>query len=168
MKRTELKRGTSQMKRTGFKKPSSVKKKPKAGTVQYTDLRGAQRQISPSRAKERAWSAFAKFIRTRDPRCCTCGAPTTEAGHYRHNSDKKNQQLGGNMLWYHERNVHGQCPTCNRYHSGRLDVYAIFLQEKYGGDILGELNLLFRTPKKWSVPELLEIEARYKALLEKE
>lgn len=112
-------------------------------------------------AKKKAWTAFARFIRQRDSRCASCGGVTTEAGHYLHNSDKKNQQLGGNKLWYSEINVNGQCGACNRWKSGNLAPYALFLEEKYGLGIIQELYKDFRTPKKWTIPELLEIERIY-------
>ncbi|MHB1086431.1 MAG: recombination protein NinG, partial [Minisyncoccota bacterium] len=91
--------------------------------------------------------------------------PTTEAGHYQHNSDKKNKQLGGNELWYYLKNIHGQCPTCNRWKSGNLSVYSLFMEEKYGHGILQEIRTLYHTPKKWTIQELLEVEALYKQKL---
>lgn len=121
------------------------------------------RELSVKGAKEKAWTAFARFIRTRDPYCITCGATTTEAGHFLHTTDKTNQQLGGNELWYDERNVHGQCGVCNRYKSGNGSIYAIKLVAKYGDHILPELYLKFRTVKKWTMLELLEVAKRYGA-----
>lgn len=112
-------------------------------------------------AKKKAWSAFSRYIRQRDPYCASCGKPTTEAGHYLHNSDKKNQQLGGNKLWYSEKNVNGQCGYCNRWMSGNLAPYTLYLEEKYGLGIVQELYKEFRTVKKWTIPELLEIERIY-------
>jgi 5-methylcytosine-specific restriction endonuclease McrA len=117
-------------------------------------------------AKQQAWTALSKFVRARDPRCVTCGYPTTEAGHYRHNSDKANKQLGGNELWYDERNINGQCMRCNRYFSGRLDRYSIYLEEKYGKGILQKLNKSFLTPRKWTVDEILKVAENYKKKLE--
>ncbi len=115
-------------------------------------------------AKKKAWNALARYVRWKEPRCCTCGAPTTEAGHFLHNSDKTNQQLGGNELWYDIKNVHGQCGTCNRWHSGEGAKYSHFLIEKYGDGIIKELYTKFRTEKKWTIPELLEIERKYKEM----
>ena len=39
-----------------------------------------------------------------------------------------------------ERNGHPQCRYCNRYNEGRKDVYAVKLMEKYGPNILLELQ----------------------------
>ena len=110
--------------------------------------------------KRRAWEAFSRFIRLRDPLCVTCGAPTAHAGHYQNNSERK-QDLGGNSLWYDERNVHGQCVGCNLFKSGNLAAYAIFLEKTYGVGILQELNVLYRTAKKWTREEIEGIIERY-------
>ena len=61
MKRSPLKRGTKQMKRTRLKK------------------RGAKT------LHEKAWDVFSKWIRNRDKQCVTCGSkPTLQAGHFHH------------------------------------------------------------------------------------
>lgn len=119
------------------------------------------RTLSNEGAKKKAWAAFSRFIRNRDPLCITCGNPATQAGHFLHNSDKKNKQLGGNELWYDEQNVHGQCSQCNLFKSGNLGIYSVKLIEKYGPDIIPSLYKKFRTPKKYTVADLLAIEAKY-------
>ena len=127
-------------------------------------LREADEEMRPPTvrsAKKRAWSALARYVRTIEPRCCTCDAPTTEAGHYQHNSDKENKQLGGNELWYYLKNIHGQCGLCNRWKSGNLAQYSLFMEEKYGAGILQEIRKLYRTPRKWKISELLEVEELY-------
>jgi hypothetical protein len=115
---------------------------------------------SIKRLKITTWQAMARFIRARDPLCVTCGNPTTEAGHYKHNSERS-QSLGGNALWFDARNVHGQCGVCNRWKSGNLAAYALFLEEKYGPGILQDLNDLYRTPKKWTREELEKMRRFY-------
>jgi hypothetical protein len=115
---------------------------------------------SPKRLKITTWEVFARFIRARDPWCVSCLAqgkqvPTTEAGHYKHNSERS-QSLGGNALWFDARNVHGQCGACNRWKSGNLAAYALYLEEKYGQGILQDLNTLYNTPKKWTREDIEE------------
>lgn len=118
-------------------------------------------------AKTRAWKAFSEYIRLKDKTCATCTSAASQAGHYNHNTDKgSNPNLGGNALWYCEKNVHGQCSACNLYKSGNLAEYALFLEDRYGDGILQELYTLRRTPKKWTIEELLEIETKYKALVD--
>lgn len=131
------------------------------GTIHKAINPDTGRVVSVKGAKEKAWTAFARFIRNRDPYYITCGGHTTEAGHFLHTTDKTNQQLGGNELWYDERNVHGQCGVCNRYKSGAGAIYSAKLIEQYGDGIIQELWKKFRTVKKWTIPELLEIARKY-------
>lgn len=137
------------------------KKTIRKGTLYKAVNPSTGRIISVKTAKTKAWRAFARYIRARDPYCITCGLPTTEAGHFLHNSDKENKKLGGNMLWYDERNVNGQEGNCNRHHSGQGQIYSLKLEEKYGHGILQELYRLYRTEKKWTMSELLDIEEKY-------
>lgn len=126
------------------------------------------RKPSIKSAKTRAWRAISKFIRKRDKKCVTCKtAPATQAGHYKHNSDKPNKQLGGNMLWYDPRNLAGQCTRCNCYNSGELDKYAIYLEEKYGHGILQELQMSYNKPYKWTIDEIIGVAIHYEELIEK-
>lgn len=115
-------------------------------------------------AKERAWNALSRYARARDKICVTCKTNTAmQGGHYRHNSDKANKQLGGNALWYDERNINGQCSHCNLYKSGRLDEYSLYLESRYGQGILQELERLFRIPKKWTIEELTLVAEKYES-----
>ena len=162
------------MKRTSLHRKTPLTSRVRPITTPRRVLRAdcVSRAINPSTgrvvsvlgAKKLAWTAFAAFIRKRDPSCITCGKKTTEAGHFRHTTDKANKQLGGNLIWYNEKNVHGQCSVCNQHHSGRLDVYAHQLEEKYGYGILRELQLLYMTPKKWTISELLDVAKKYREL----
>ena len=121
---------------------------------------------TPKSAKRTTWEAFSKFIRNRDPGCVTCGNPTTCAGHFFHTSDKStNPHLGGNEVWYSEKNVNGQCNSCNIHKSGNLAPYSVYLEEKYGFGIIQKLRDLFNTPKKWSIEEVLEVKEKYKNLV---
>lgn len=79
--------------------------------------------------------------------------PSAHAGHYQYNTER-NQLLGGNALWYDERNVNGQCAPCNLYKSGNLAAYARYLKEKYGHEILDEIYQLWRTPRKFTLEEI--------------
>lgn len=148
------------------RKPRKAKDLPRrrvlrAGTIHRAVNPATGKILGVKGAKERAWKALSRYVRSVEPRCCTCGEPTTEAGHYFHNSDKGNKQLGGNELWYDIRNIHGQCSTCNRWKSGNLAAYTMYLEDRYGPGIVQELNRLFRTPKKWTIPEILVIEEKY-------
>ena len=124
------------------------------------------RKTTPASAKRRAWKAFAAYIRQRDPFCKTCGSPSSQAGHFFHTTDKEGTKtLGGNEIWYNEKNVHGQCSRCNLYQSGNQIEYTLFIQKKYGKNAVQELRDLFQTPRKWTIDELLAIEELYKRKL---
>ena len=113
--------------------------------------------------KRNAWAAFSRKIRNRDPYCVTClvegkKVPSAHAGHYQYNTER-NQQLGGNALWFDERNVHGQCAGCNLFKSGNLSSYTLYLTDKFGHTIFQEIRILWKQPKKWTLAEIEEIAA---------
>lgn len=125
------------------------------------------REVTAAAAKRRAWAAFSAYIRQRDPRCITCNSPTSQAGHFNHERDKgTNPHLGGNELWYNEKNVNGQCSSCNLYKSGNLSLYAVRLEEKWGDGTIKELYALRNKKRVWTVEELLAVESKYKALVD--
>ena len=104
-----------------------------------------------------AWDTFSKWIRKRDNGICiTCGKKDDikemQAGHFVHRD----------CLDFDERNVNCQCPQCNNYKSGRLEVYAMKLIQMYGAGIVEELNLLGHQVRKFSRNELEQIIEKYK------
>lgn len=111
--------------------------------------------------KTRTWKAISRYIRSKEPSCITCNRPTTETGHFIHNGDKPNKNLGGNALWYNTKNLHGQCAYCNRHRMGNTALYALKLIERYGNGIIEELHVLHQTPYKWHLNELQVIEAYF-------
>lgn len=162
----------SQLKRTQIKAKFSFKRKD-VGSIKFK-TKSAFHAVSRGKkssnrgiyaAKLRAWTAFSKFIRQRDKLCITSGHPTTEAGHFLHNTDKPNKTLGGNELWYDERNVAGQCSYCNRWKDGNLVIYGIYLEEKYGFGIVQELRAKFVTARKYTLEDLEQFALYYEAKL---
>ena len=76
----------------------------------------------------KAKKVFNKFIRDRDAvelqgKCCTCGKPGNQAGHFVKSTHKK--------LEFHTKNVHLQCTHCNCYLDGNEAEYSKFIIEKY-------------------------------------
>lgn len=114
--------------------------------------------------KREAWQTLSKYVRKRDKKCITCGGTPDHAGHFQYNSERK-KDLGGNELWYDERNIHAQCVGCNNYKSGNLVPYTIFMERTYGVGIVQELYTLWRTPKKWTREQVQEVIDYYKARL---
>jgi len=130
------------------------------------------------KAKNKAWRAFSKYIRTRDClattgetsqcRCVTCQkvVPYEEiqAGH----------AIGGSMMSikFDEELVNGQCKSCNMgggygrrkmgYNSGRYADYSVWFINKYGKDKWEQKVLLSHESRKYSTPELEDIAQKYK------
>lgn len=95
--------------------------------------------------------------------CFTCGVrkfwKELQCGHY-----VSRQYL---TLRYDGRNCHPQCYGCNIAKKGNLDTYAINLMNKYGEDILRQLdNLKYarleNDYKKFGVMQYSEIIIKYK------
>ncbi len=91
--------------------------------------------------KDKAWNTWSIWIRTRDKKCYTCGQgywdeqlgewsiKGLEAGHFKHG-----------VLDFDEMNIHAQCKKCNKYYSGKLDIYAENLIRDYGLEAFIELS----------------------------
>lgn len=78
----------------------------------------SQKQI----LKDKAWKVFSKWIRNRDKKCVTCPNGLAEnAGHFWHN-----------VLDFDEENINGQCVRCNKWLSGNLAPYSVYLLRKLG------------------------------------
>jgi hypothetical protein len=80
---------------------------------------------------------FSRFIRLRDKGVCiTCGKKddikNMDCGHYISRQFKSTR--------WNEENCACQCPSCNRFHEGVKDVFALQLQGRYGVGILAGLQ----------------------------
>lgn len=116
--------------------------------------------------KKKAWTAFSKYIRNRyapdgNDICVTCGRvyPTTalQAGHWlpnRHNS-----------VLFDERNCHSQCYGCNVGKKGNPVAYFHFMEDRYGREVMAELEELDRTMVQFKAIDYQEIEEKYKQKL---
>ncbi len=117
-------------------------------------------------AEKRLDRAFSKWVRYSAAKkgyckCVTCGKIDTpdrmDAGHYIDRTHKATR--------WEERNVHPQCTPCNRWGEGKKDEYALFLLQKYGPDILTELNKSKWTPFKMNDLEAVEMAKDYERKL---
>jgi hypothetical protein len=114
-----------------------------------------------------AQTAFNAYIRHRDKgKRCICCDRTLEnnaigggydCGHYRSVGSAPH-------LRFDERNAHGQTKQCNRWGSGRAVDYRLGLINRIG---LKEVELLEsdQLPKKYTIPELQEIQRVYRSKL---
>jgi hypothetical protein len=72
--------------------------------------------------QKNAWKVFSKWIRNRDGHCVTCATGGADnAGHFWHG-----------VLDFDEENINAQCVRCNKWLSGNLAQYSIYLLNKLG------------------------------------
>lgn len=112
-----------------------------------------------SQLKKQADKVFSEYIRLKYAdsngivECVTCGKRALwkqmQAGHYITRAENK--------LRYNEKNVHPQCVACNVFKHGNSAKYAIYLLDKYGNDILRELNSMrgVHQFKRYELEELI-------------
>jgi hypothetical protein len=80
------------------------------------------KKIGKDTIKKKAWRTFSKWIRNRDKNCVTCKTGLAEnAGHFWHG-----------VLDFDEENINGQCVRCNKWLSGNLAPYSVYLLKKLG------------------------------------
>lgn len=111
--------------------------------------------------------AFNAYIRERDKNkpCICCNKPLGDGdigggydcGHYRSVGSAPH-------LRFDERNAHAQRKQCNRYGSGRAVDYRIGLIDRFGIRFVESIESC-NSVHKWSIEELKEIKAEYKAKL---
>lgn len=113
-----------------------------------------KKKQSLSLLKKKAWKLFSELVRRKaaDHRetatCVSCGnvMPWKE-GHAGHFIPKSR----GLVYYFHEKNVHFQCPVCNLFNVEVAKIkYTQFMQKKYGPEIIDELESLSQTPVKYS------------------
>jgi hypothetical protein len=99
---------------------------------------------------------FSAYIRKRDAdkdgygKCVTCRKwSLLEAGHF-----IPRQHIS--VRW-DIRNVHGQCSRCNRWLHGDLIEYTLYMQKRYGVEVVEELMRFKNTTRKFNSAELLEL-----------
>lgn len=105
---------------------------------------------------------FSEFIRLRDIRhagigsgfrirCITCGNyflwKEADAGHFIARNHKATR--------WDEKNVNGQCRSCNRFHSGEQYAHGIAIDKRYGAGTAENLRLKsrmkFKTNDMWFI-----------------
>lgn len=80
--------------------------------------------------------------------CITCGDrkhwKNCDAGHFKHGLD------------FVEDNQHPQCKPCNSWGSGKLDIYTLWMIDKYGRERVEELEVMSKRGHIFSRSELEE------------
>lgn len=118
---------------------------------------------------------FRDMIRTEDgsliAKCISCGE------YIYLDSNGRNRDLHSGHYWredkyssvrFDEDNLHHQCGKCNRYLSGNLAEYEIYLRKKIGYDRMQTLEIKRNQVKVWQISELQELEIIFKEKIKKE
>jgi hypothetical protein len=126
------------------------------------------------KAKDRAWKAFAQYIKMRDCllttgkkkefKCITCGKRIPfKKGHASHFIDSRSKEV-----LFDEKLAHASCMPCNVMLHGNKDSYAPVMILKYGLEFVlaaWQRKIKARSTKQvWTIPELLIIEKEYSDL----
>jgi len=147
----------------GYVKHKSEQRSAKAATRERVALREAKIKAKPrGEWLKGAQSAFNAYIRARDDHlpCVSCGRHHTgqyHAGHYMPTSTRP-------ALRFDERNVHKQCSVCNNHLHGNLVHYRMALVKMIGSDLVEWLEGEHQ-PKKYTIPDLIDIRDRYRLKL---
>lgn len=85
--------------------------------------------------------------------CCSCGRKyhwkEVDCGHF----VSRNHNAGR----FDIRNTNPQCKKCNRFNEGNKAGYAVYLQKRYGPEVIEELNKLQYIIKRFLPEELQEM-----------
>lgn len=124
-----------------------------------------------SKARKKAWKAFSRFVRLRDAlrttgtkthaNCVTCGRRykitgrgNIQAGHF--------QGGRSNAILIDEKGVHAQCYGCNVGKKGNPIPYYKYMLERYGQEVINDIEKRSREVKQIKKYEWKEIEEKYK------
>lgn len=109
-------------------------------------------------------TTFAKFIKKRDSdgvqfKCISCGQNKLidqfNAGHY--------FSRGELSIRWNEKNVNGQCISCNKWKNGNIQDYQKGLIVKYGEGIIQELEIKKALSVKYARFEIEILIKHYKS-----
>lgn len=143
--------------------------KQKEPKVKKTKVKNKPDRVKTLKAK--VWAMFSKYIRKsyadNNGMVMTCDGQflywqDTHCGHLLNNSERS-QGLGGNALWYDERNFAPQSANGNYFNANdSAKTYMLWAVKKHGSDVIDELYRLKHTPRKFTEDELEEKYLYYK------
>lgn len=97
------------------------------------------------------------IVRRRDRRCVTCGEPRgLQCSHF-----YSRRYLATR---FDLRNCNAMCAGCNRQHSSDPSEYLRFMNERYGADVVAELEGLKTDTRKVTDEELVRVLERFKGM----
>jgi hypothetical protein len=132
----------------------------------------SKKKTARQKAKEDAWNAFSRYIRTRDclrftgdptqGKCVTCNRnypfAQLQAGHF--------IQGRGNAVLFDERQVYSQCIGCNGNppygKGGNYIEYFIFMEKEWGREKIDEFRAMKHETKIYKIYDLQAIGQEYK------
>ncbi len=131
------------LKRTPLKRTATKKKRKPVGSV--------------AALKKKAWELCSRAIRLEAREsdglvtCITCGVRLPwnrgiQAGHF----------IDGryNAILFDERGIHPQCMGCNVMLNGRKEEYFVFMEGKYGREVIDELRRQRNQSRSFTAEEL--------------
>lgn len=145
-------------------KASQDREKKARDRAERAETRKAKERIKSRRDYLReAQQAVNAWIRLRDAEdgCISCDKPATWQGQW-HASHLKS--VGSSpALRFEPLNIHKACSICNNHLSGNIGSYLPALIRKIGAEKVEWLNGPHE-PKRYTIEELKEIKAKYRAL----
>ena len=146
-------------------KQKGEKERKALAKIERKAIREAKERIKPRAAyMKEAQSVFNSWVRARDADqpCISCGRHHQgkyDAGHYR--------SVGSNpALRFEPLNCHRQCVPCNQHKSGNAIEYRIGLVARIGAEAVAWLEGPHE-PKHYSIDDLKQIKAQYRAMTRK-
>lgn len=86
--------------------------------------------------------------------CRTCGKILSRLESGSHAGHFITKGHGGSSgVYYDERNVHTQCHKCNVWEEGNSIEFIVFMQDKYGYEVIEELRLKHKLPRRATIDE---------------
>lgn len=150
------------MKKGKYKSIKNAKEKASRACSRYIRLRDALEYCRKMRIDTSEFSS----VENLPVKCCTCDRVRlfrqAQAGHC------FGRRMGGSSgAYFDERNIHAQCGRCNTFEDGRPQIYKKFMLQKYGKDVVGDLEMLHHAGRQYVNGEYRAIEVMYKQLYQK-
>ena len=177
MKRTPLKRKTALRAKKPLKRSKRTKAKKPVRRQKRRNKDGSLAKSERIRTlKKKLWKVFSQYIRLswadHTGHLTTVDGVVThwkecDCGHLFANSERSSL-LGGNELWYDERNFAPQSQSGNRYGADdSAQKYMLWACKTYGTDEVDKMFRMKQTYKLWTEQELETLYQHYKAEVER-
>jgi len=129
-----------------------------------------KKKVKVSALKKKLWKLTSLYVRLENSsngyvNCVSCGRnmhwKESQAGHFV-------PKAQGNSIYFDLRNIHPQCYRCNINLGGNQVEYFVYMENKYGREVIEELRALSKTTLKITVSDynemIIEMKDRLKSL----